>query len=70
MTINELNKDELIELKQHYYCEKNNNVSYSELVDIDKLVSNNEIFEFYKNTEFTEEDFFCNSNREEKEEEL
>lgn len=58
MSVDELNRNELIELKQHYYCERNNNVSYGELANIDELVSDYEICQVYGNIEFTEEDFF------------
>lgn len=70
MTVKELNRDELTELKQRYYSEKHNNVSYSELVSINELVTDNEIFRKYENTEFTLEDFFCSSNDEERKEEV
>ena len=66
MTVKELNRDELIELKQHYYSEKHKNVSYGELVAINELVTDNEIFKKYENIEFTLDDFFCNSNNEER----
>lgn len=60
MTVKELNRNELMELKQKYYCQKNDNVSYEELIAIDKLVSDNEIFDTYNHMEFTKNDFFCN----------
>lgn len=56
-TVRELNKKQLTELKQNYYCEKNKNVSWGELANIDKLVSNKTIFKEYKNTLFVKEDF-------------
>lgn len=56
-TVRELNRKQLTELKQHYYCEKNKNVSWGELANIDKLVSNKTIFKEYKNTLFVKEDF-------------
>lgn len=58
-TVRELNKKQLTELKQNYYCEKNKNVSWGELANIDKLVSDKEIFRAFKNTEFVAEDFSC-----------
>lgn len=58
MKVRELNRKQLEELKQRYYTEKNENVSYGELADIDKLVTDNEIFEEYEHIEFCEEDFF------------
>lgn len=61
MKVKELNREELIELKQNYYCNKlGNNASYGELADIDKIVTDKEIFKFYDNIDFVKEDFFCN----------
>lgn len=66
MSVKELNREQLTELKQIYYCEEyiknnvlENNASYGELADIDNLVSDNEIYEYYNDTMFVEEDFFC-----------
>lgn len=58
MKVKELNRNQLEELKQRYYTEKNENVSYGELADIDNLVSDKEVFEYYKDVDFVEEDFF------------
>ena len=70
MKVDELNRDELTELKRNYYSEKNKNVSYGELSFIDDLVTDSEIYKEYEGVEFTSEDFFCNShNTEIKEEE-
>ena len=69
MTVYELNKDELIELKQRYYIQNNTVCSYNDLSSVDTLVKDKEIFEEYRNVTFTKEDFFCNSDSEiEKEE--
>lgn len=63
MLVTELNKNQLEELKQRYYCEKmdaqGEGVSYGELIEIDNLVSDNEIFEEYGATDFHNDDFFC-----------
>ena len=64
MSVKELTREQLIELKQRYYTERNENVSYGELADIDNLVSDNEIFEEYGDITFVEEDFFCTSGKE------
>ena len=58
MSVKELTREQLTQLKEQYYIEKNNNVSYGELVDIDNLVSDNEVFEEYEHITFVEEDFF------------
>ncbi len=62
MKVNELNKNQLEELKERYYTERNENVSYGELANIDNLVSDKEIFEEYKDVYFVEDDFFCSAN--------
>ena len=61
MSVKDLTREQLIELKQRYYTERNENVSYGELADIDNLVSDNEIFEEYGDITFVEEDFLCNN---------
>lgn len=58
MTFKELNRNQIEQLKQRYYCDRNENVSYGEFVDIDELVSDEEIEEEYGATFFVEEDFF------------
>jgi len=62
MTVYELNRDELTELKLHYYSKSHPDYSYSEMASINSLVSDKEIFEEYDNTTFTQDDFFCNSD--------
>ena len=66
MTVYQLNRDELVELKQRYYFQLHNkDISYDEQAFIDKLVTDEEIYEEYKNTIFSSDDFFCNSNNQE-----
>lgn len=61
MGVRELNREELIELKQNYYCnELGNNASYGELANIDNIVTDEEIFNFYDYVDFVKDDFFCN----------
>ena len=50
MSYNELNRDQILALKQ-------DNVSYNELVEADNLVSDEELEQEYKNVNFVEEDF-------------
>lgn len=50
MSYKELNRDQILALKQNYLQD---NVSYNELVEADNLVSDEE----YKNVYFVEEDF-------------
>ena len=63
MKVKELTRYELIELKCNYYTgllnEKGETPSWGEYAEIDTLVSDEEIFEFYSGIEFTREDFFC-----------
>ena len=57
MSVYELNKNQLIELKQNYLCEVQENVSYGELCDADNIVSDEEIFQVYSCMDFSSEDF-------------
>ena len=57
MNVRELNREQLEELKVTYYAGKHGDISYGEIVKIDELVSDEEVFEEYTGTIFTEEDF-------------
>ena len=57
MSVKELTREQLTQLKEHYYCERNERVSWGELVYIDELVTDKEIFEEYGHITFVEEDF-------------
>lgn len=57
MVFQDLNKEQKEQLKQRYYCERNENVSYGELADIDNLVTDKEIEAEYGDITFCEEDF-------------
>ena len=62
MKVQELNRDQLCELKQNYYCDElfgNESVSYGELSEVDELVSDGEVFAFYADVEFADDDFCC-----------
>ena len=64
MGVRELNRGELIKLKQNYYCnELGNNASYGELANIDNIVTDEEIFNFYDYIDFVKDDFFCNMKK-------
>ena len=56
MNVKELNREQLIQLKCAYLT-KEHDVSYGELAAADEIVSDEIIFEEYKNTDFVEEDF-------------
>lgn len=57
MTVKELNRDQLIQLKQNYLSRDNTDVSYGELALADTLVSDKTIFKEYGDMIFSEEDF-------------
>lgn len=58
MKLQDLNREQIIQLKQNLYCEKNENASYGELAEIDNLVSDEELKKEYGDTYFVDEDFF------------
>ena len=61
MTVQELTRDELIELKQKYYIDyRDDSPSYGELADVDTLVTDEEVYEEYADVDFVKDDFFCN----------
>lgn len=65
MTVRELTREELQELKIHMLDEflqeeENRNISYGEMADIDELVTDESVFKEYENTSFVKDDFFCN----------
>nr|DAD87552.1 MAG TPA: hypothetical protein [Siphoviridae sp. ctAUQ2] len=63
MTVQELNRDQLVEIKQSMLLERMDAEgdwpSWGEMADADSLISDEDVFEEYANTEFTEDDFFC-----------
>ena len=63
MTIHDLNREQLAELKQAYIMEQNSadGVSYNELACADELVTDAEIFAFFGDCEFSEDDFSCSA---------
>ena len=64
MTVYELSRDQLIELKQNYlslWIDGYEPVSYDVLMDADELIPDETIFEAYEGTIFTEDDFFCSA---------
>lgn len=70
MTVYDLNRDQLIELKQRYYIDYvNENPSYGELADVDNLVSDKEVYDEYSHIDFVPEDFASSSDEEYEDEE-
>lgn len=57
MKVTELNRDQLIQLKQSYLTEKQDSVSWGELAEADELVTDDEIFKEYAGINFVEDDF-------------
>lgn len=69
MSVYELNKDQMEELKQSYLsdllCRKENRTPYyGELAAADEMVSNEAIFNAYSGVEFSSDDFFCSAGKE------
>lgn len=61
MKVTELTRNELLELKQWYYTDTSEKEpSYEELVNINEIISDEEIFLEYKAYDFVSDDFFCN----------
>lgn len=55
MSYEELNKNQILALKQNYLVRTQDNISYSELAEADNLVSDEELEQEYKNVNFVEE---------------
>lgn len=64
MTVKELNREQLIQLKQNFLDEENyrngEGTSYGELAAADELVSDETIFNEYSGYVFSEDDFWRN----------
>lgn len=62
MTVYELSHDQLQQVKVNYYTndlgEPNGPLSYGDLLNIDGIVSNDEVYDAYAGVDFTEDDFF------------
>ena len=68
MTVYELNREQLTELKQNYFASKlleaGQEISWGELSFIDSLVSDKEIYDCYECCIFSSDDFFCTTGKE------
>lgn len=58
MTIQQLNREQILQLKQAMLTEQSDTVSYGELIHADQLISDAEVTLRFYGTEFTEDDFF------------
>lgn len=57
MSVRELNRSQLVQLKQDYLCKTQERVFWSELAEADDLVSDEVIFNEYAGFCFSEDDF-------------
>ena len=64
MTVNQLSRKELEELKVDYLLSHSESVSWGEIASADNLVSDETIKEEYAGTHFVPDDFFCNQSGE------
>lgn len=62
MTVYDLTRDQLIELKQSILCE-HGCLSYGELADADEIVSDNAVYSEFDNYDFSTDDFFCTAGQ-------
>ena len=57
MKVYELNRDQLTELKQDYWCKRHPVTYWGELAVIDELVSDAKVYAEYADMDFCAEDF-------------
>ena len=64
MTVRELNREQLTELKQDYLTKVfKGNVSYGELAAADDIVPDNAVFAAYADYDFSPDDFMCSCDQ-------
>lgn len=65
MTVRELNRDQLNELKEAFVTmEAENNeesVGYGDLIEAHDRISDEEVFEYFDGTIFSNDDFLCSA---------
>lgn len=64
MTLKDLNKNQVHQLKEQMFLEKNENVSYGELLNADSLISDSEIEKRFGGITFVPKDFEIETNKE------
>lgn len=64
MTVYELNRDQLQELKAHYHQRTGVDLSYDELANIDNLISDEEVYSYYHDYSFSPDDFASSAGEE------
>ena len=57
MKVQDLNRQQLTQLKQAHYIDTHEKVYYSDMADIDSIISDAAIYEEYQDMNFTPEDF-------------
>ena len=57
MTVHELNRAQLIELKQYYLTETRDAVSWGDLADADEIITDAVIYEYFSGCYFSPDDF-------------
>lgn len=59
MQVKELNKEQLTQLKINYYMLHNDlHISYSDILNIDELVTDEQVYNFYDGIVFVDDDFW------------
>lgn len=58
MTVFDLNREQLAQLKQDYLLDNHPYVSWGELDDVDALVSDETVYNAFSGVEFSEDDFW------------
>jgi len=62
-TVNDLEREQLIELKQQMLTESDTSVSWGELADADDLIPDEDVFSRFAGVEFSTDDFFSLTNK-------
>ena len=57
MYVEDLTDEQFEQLKVNYYAERHEDMSWADVLTINSLVSDEEIFEEYAGTDFVEDDF-------------
>lgn len=61
MLVEDLTRDQLVELKQNMLCQKGS-TSWGELAEADSIISDEEVFKEYAGTIFSADDFTCTAS--------
>lgn len=58
MGVHELNREQMICLKQSILCDRDTNTDWLSLAQADTIISDEEVYNKYNGTMFTEDDFY------------